>query len=89
MAKCMHCDEIKKGDISSTGNFKSHYKLKHSKQVKALEEYLKSDTEVVKGARQSQISDAFPPKVNADIVSMPIKYRFLSVTNCASNQSNW
>lgn len=41
-AKCNECNEIRKGNISSTGNFKSHYK-KHPERLLKLEEYLKQD----------------------------------------------
>lgn len=41
LAKCTECNEMKKGYISSTGNFINHYKSKHPSQVKSLEEYLK------------------------------------------------
>lgn len=39
-AKCQQCGDIRKGSLTSTGNFKSHYK-KHPKELKQLEEYLK------------------------------------------------
>lgn len=35
------CGEVKKGNNSSTGNFKSHYELKHESEYKKLEIYLK------------------------------------------------
>lgn len=41
-AKCNECKEIRKGNISSTGNFKSHYK-KHPERLAKLEEYLKQE----------------------------------------------
>lgn len=41
-AKCQTCGEIRKGNISSTGNFKSHYKT-HLPELKELEEYLKQE----------------------------------------------
>lgn len=40
-AKCMKCREIKKGNYLSTGNFLSHYKLKHPSDVDDLRKYTK------------------------------------------------
>lgn len=39
---CTKCGENKKGDISSTGNFKRHYKTKHLSSFKELEDYTKA-----------------------------------------------
>lgn len=39
-AKCLICNETKKGNIKSTGNFLSHYRTKHSQLANQLEEYL-------------------------------------------------
>lgn len=51
-AKCQECDTIIKGSITSTGNFKSHYK-KHTKEKKKLDEYLKQghNTEIDENAQ--------------------------------------
>lgn len=40
VAKCVDCGDIKKGDLSSTGNFESHYKT-HPHKSKQLDNYLK------------------------------------------------
>lgn len=52
---CTVCNEQKKGNASSTGNFLKHYRKKHHDKVKELEEYLKSREENVKaiGPRQT------------------------------------
>lgn len=42
-AKCQDCGDIRKGSLSSTGNFKSHYSKKHPSAFKEMEEYLKRD----------------------------------------------
>lgn len=42
-AKCCECSELKKGDISSTGNFLNHYRAKHSTLQLQLEQHLKSN----------------------------------------------
>lgn len=41
-AKCTACNESKKGNVASTGNFLSHYKKKHSSQLEELKQYIKS-----------------------------------------------
>lgn len=38
----MTCDEVRKGNMSSTGNFISHYQLKHSSKLKEMRDYLKN-----------------------------------------------
>lgn len=46
-AKCTVCGDVRKGNISSTGNFISHYKTKHSSKLNELKEYLKSENGIV------------------------------------------
>lgn len=46
VARCVNCYENRKGNLKSTGNFKSHYRLKHSNLIGKLEEYLKGKTEI-------------------------------------------
>lgn len=41
-ASCCECNEIKKGSVKSTGNFKSHYRLKQSPLLEKLNAYLKN-----------------------------------------------
>lgn len=54
----MECDEIKKGDEYSTGNFIAHYKSKHPSTFPVLSDYLKGlDSPNV--VRQPLISDTF------------------------------
>lgn len=38
---CNQCGKIRKGSVTSTGNFISHYRTSHSEQMKDLEAYLK------------------------------------------------
>lgn len=52
--KCQTCNAIVKGSLSSTGNFKSHYK-KHPTEYKELEEYLKQ-------GHSSEIDENAAPK---------------------------
>lgn len=40
-AKCMQCLQVKKGDISSTGNFILHYKNKHPTEYLSLDSHVK------------------------------------------------
>lgn len=77
-ARCTECDELKKGNIFSTGNYINHYKTKHSARVKSMEEYLKAAKQP-KGAantttntntvRQPSIANSFSSSVSGDIVS--------------------
>lgn len=69
-AKCNTCGEIKKGNESSTGNFKMHYKLMHETEHKELEKHLK-DGIVPSGSNkvtQPAISSAFQ-NVSIDTVN--------------------
>lgn len=65
-ATCCECGDIRKGDISSTGNFKTHYKLTHPSKMKQLEDYLKK-VELVqteggtKQLKQLEICNVQPP----------------------------
>lgn len=43
-AECTQCLEIKRGNISSTGNFISHYKMKHKSILDDLKKYTKSES---------------------------------------------
>lgn len=45
VAVCNECREKRKGDVWSTGNYKSHYKTKHPKRLVELEKYLNSNKE--------------------------------------------
>lgn len=42
-AVCKTCGEVRKGNEASTGNFISHYKIKHSELLKELKEHTKSE----------------------------------------------
>lgn len=42
-AVCQTCGEVRKGNELSTGNFISHYKIKHSELLKELKEHTKPD----------------------------------------------
>lgn len=79
MAKCMECQEVKKGNIFSTGNFINHYKSKHSSRVKSLEAYLKkiephdateANMENTITVRHPAITQCFGEAVTPDIVSI-------------------
>lgn len=60
--KCTECGEIRKGVISSTGNYKSHYALKHPIRFKELENYLSSrGTPDAANLKQPGIRDALSP----------------------------
>lgn len=41
-AKCSDCSKIVKGSVTSTGNFKSHYKM-HPDSLKRLEQHLQNN----------------------------------------------
>lgn len=71
-ARCIECSEVRKGDITSTGNFKNHYKSKHPGRLKVLEEYLKkstSETPIIK-VHQPTISQVISSAVSPESVSL-------------------
>lgn len=83
-AQCEECGEIKRGNIQSTGNFKSHYK-KHGTRKKELDEYLKQQNMVQaenhiegKSSRQPSIRETLPP-VSEDKVNNPINNSLLLI----------
>lgn len=43
--RCTECNEIKKGSIKSTGNFKTHYRIKHIGLFESLNIYLKQKSD--------------------------------------------
>lgn len=69
-AKCNNCKEIKKGVMSSTGNYLAHYKAKHKDKYPAVEEYLKKKSEhvLVTKVKQPAIIDAFTTQCSAETV---------------------
>lgn len=62
-ATCSECQETKKGNVNSTGNFISHYKSKHAGRLNELKNYLKKSTSErpvkAKSDRQPSISESF------------------------------
>lgn len=59
-AKCEECGQIKKGNVSSTGNFKSHYK-KYKEKFDELEKYLKATDNITEiTIKQPSIRDMLP-----------------------------
>lgn len=42
-ARCTVCNEEKKGSLTSTGNFKSHFRIKHMAILAKVETYLKAN----------------------------------------------
>lgn len=72
-AMCSHCNEIKKGNMYSTGNFITHYKSKHADRLDELKNYLKksntSDRPLkTKNDRQPSINESFA-STSGDTVS--------------------
>lgn len=70
IAKCNECKETKKGLISSTGNFLSHYRTKHKDRVPEMEEYLKKQTDTILTTvnRQPGIIESLKPKCTDKLV---------------------
>lgn len=67
-AKCTECGKILKGDLGSTGNYKSHYLRLHKAAFKQLEEYLTEEAStlenencVPKNSKQPGIRDMLAP----------------------------
>lgn len=58
-AMCNNCDEVKKGNISSTGNFRTHIKKKHPSLLSQLDEYLNdiNSQEKTKKLRQPMLNE--------------------------------
>lgn len=42
VVRCTECNELKKGSITSTGNFLKHYRTRHGAMMPKVEEHLKS-----------------------------------------------
>lgn len=55
-AKCMLCGHIVKGNLGSTGNFKSHFSRKHKDRASDLEDYLISIHTFQANSRSSNVS---------------------------------
>lgn len=66
-AKCMECLEIKKGNVKSTGNFKTHYK-KHTTRLAELESYLKTNSSLPAHPKQSDIRETLPGVPNEKVI---------------------
>lgn len=86
VAKCEDCGELKKGNISSTGNYKNHYKSKHSNRYIALENYLKetklqNQAEKPKTDRQPAITQCFGENLTGEIVSIAVSLYLVSIRN--------
>lgn len=66
VAKCKECGESKKGHLSTTGNFKSHYRMKHPVSLSKLTDYLSSkSTEAISDKKQQNLNTfiCLPEKV--------------------------
>lgn len=78
-AKCEECGEIRKGNLGSTGNFKSHYK-KHKQRAEEVEKYLKQTVEFPDDTenqrkRQLEIRDMLPAISDAKVFSISKRYK--------------
>lgn len=60
-ARCTMCNEAKKGNISSTGNFLSHYKKKHEHELKDVQQYLKDGKLHSQTSKQPAITEVINP----------------------------
>lgn len=56
-AVCIICHEVKKGNYLSTGNFFSHYKLKHYSKLQELKDHTKDNAN--KAMNQPTLSETF------------------------------
>lgn len=79
VAECTQCHEIKRGHITSTGNFITHYKLKHCLMMDELRKYVKPDN----GKRQLQsnqptLTEIFQSTA-PDIVSESYNFNVLNI----------
>lgn len=89
-AACTECKEVRKGSDSSTGNFKSHYKAKHSDRAKDLEKYLKEPDASVKfksNLKQQSLTEVLSP-ASSENVSRIIFYDFFKSFYFQDESSN-
>lgn len=61
-AVCTTCKEVKKGNYLSTGNFFSHYKLKHHSKLQELKAYTKDTSKIT--SNQPTLYEAYAPTVD-------------------------
>lgn len=80
-AHCLECGELRKGNISSTGNFISHYKLKHKEKVHILSAYLKSG-KLDEKVTQSTIPAHFGPVNKEEVSNIIQSFIISSLTHC-------
>lgn len=67
-AKCTNCSQNSRGLLTSTGNFKSHYKLKHPALLSSLEKYLIGKPDETVKLQQSNLKNFISPAVDIDTV---------------------
>lgn len=64
----LNCSQISRGLLTSTGNFKSHYKLKHPALLSSLEKYLIGKPDETVKLQQSNLKNFISPAVDIDTV---------------------
>lgn len=67
-AICSECQEIKRGNFLSTGNFFSHYKLKHNSKLQELKEYTKEGKKTPTQPTLNDMVSALTPDNVCEIV---------------------
>lgn len=67
-AKCITCDELRKGNIKSTGNFLNHYRTKHLSLVVEIEKYINRTNEKDTSVQPAVVS-LVGPAISKDDVS--------------------
>lgn len=79
--KCTECDEIRKGQIGSTGNFISHYKKMHPTRVKEMEDYLKSakNESIGRVSRQPSLEESFVHASSSNVCVKLTEHRIMNV----------
>lgn len=70
-AKCQECGDIRKGNITSTGNFKTHYKT-HPEKLKDLEEYLKQDASTASATGDQNVTSFHSKQPRIDHAWAPV-----------------
>lgn len=71
IVRCTECKELKKGELSSTGNFKTHYRIKHPALLTKLEEHLKKKSIETRVSTQPTLQH-FASSSNLDTVIIEI-----------------
>lgn len=69
-ATCVDCGELKKGCLSSTENFKSHFEKRHKARFKLLEEYLNAESNDITDNKNTKSAQ---PSIRDSLAPVPVE----------------